>query len=349
MSKSDKDKALIKVIKNVVIDTSVSIADTMTGGSVSIIKKIAEHTNDFYNEINKQKLYDFYMGIYVLDDKSEKKSSKANLAFLIKKFVQDDEASKTKLYSKLAINIAKSILSDDERIDFISTLSNLTSYDINFMRKVYVYDNFKIKSIKNKDEQLLNISETRDGRQIKSLNKLYSNGLIFEPNRGKAAHQYYKPTNYLCEFIKLIFDKHELTPDAIDEIEKNKADIFFRSNHEYISNKDLYDEKIITPLKELGCSVIINTDEYGPYNDNADIYIAIDNDTPFIKNDDSEQYLSLIIEKNEQIFFGNNHAPTTRYNILASYIFDDSDSKKQSVLSIRKSLKGHIKSVASIF
>ncbi|ECU1522134.1 hypothetical protein DPG88_23735, partial [Salmonella enterica] len=90
MSKSDKDKALIKVIKNVVIDTSVSIADTMTGGSVSIIKKIAEHTNDFYNEINKQKLYDFYMGIYVLDDKSEKKSSKANLAFLIKKFVQDD-------------------------------------------------------------------------------------------------------------------------------------------------------------------------------------------------------------------------------------------------------------------
>ncbi|EEZ6511146.1 hypothetical protein HF492_000001, partial [Salmonella enterica] len=71
MSKSDKDKALIKVIKNVVIDTSVSIADTMTGGSVSIIKKIAEHTNDFYNEINKQKLYDFYMGIYVLDDKSE--------------------------------------------------------------------------------------------------------------------------------------------------------------------------------------------------------------------------------------------------------------------------------------
>lgn len=39
MSKSDKDKALIKVIKNVVIDTSVSIADTMTGGSVSIIKK----------------------------------------------------------------------------------------------------------------------------------------------------------------------------------------------------------------------------------------------------------------------------------------------------------------------
>ncbi|EBY0373030.1 hypothetical protein DUP93_09895 [Salmonella enterica subsp. enterica serovar Toulon] len=84
MSKSDKDKALIKVIKNVVIDTSVSIADTMTGGSVSIIKKIAEHTNDFHNEINRQKLYDFYMGIYALDDNSEKTLSKENLAFLIK-------------------------------------------------------------------------------------------------------------------------------------------------------------------------------------------------------------------------------------------------------------------------
>ncbi|EBY0373029.1 hypothetical protein DUP93_09890 [Salmonella enterica subsp. enterica serovar Toulon] len=176
------------------------------------------------------------------------------------------------------------------------------------MRKVYVYDNFKIKSFKNKDEQLLNISETRDGRQIKSLNKLYSNGLIFEPNRGKAAHQYYKPTNYLREFFKLIFDKHELTPDAIDEIEKNKADIFFRSNHEYISNKDLYDKKIITPLKKLGYSVIINTDEYGPYNDNADIYIAIDNDTPFTKDDDGKQYLSLIIEKMNKYFL----ATTTR-------------------------------------
>lgn len=346
MPSNDKDKVLIKAIKDVVVSTSVTLADTMTGNAASILKGLVENTKNFYDEVNRQKLYDLYMGIYEMDDSKEKIFTKENLAFLIKKFIQDDEIHKTHFYSKLAINVSRSEFSDDDRIDYISTLSNLTSYEINFMRKIYVYDNYHIKSFKNKEDQLLEISESHDGREIKAINKLHSNGLVFEPNRGKAASQYYKPTTYLQKFIRLIFSDSELTPDTINENEKNKTDIFFKSNHEYMSKQHMYDTKIIQPLKELGYSVIINTDEYGPLNDNANIYISIDNDNPVITfENDNEKYLSLIIMGNEELFFSrskNNHG---RYNLPLKYFNDNDEDKEKNISMIKDTLQQHIKFV----
>ncbi|MBA0199474.1 hypothetical protein H0250_02985 [Pectobacterium carotovorum] len=337
MSKIKNNKPIIKFINKSVLNTSIEIADNMTGNAISIIKSLVENTREYYKEINKQKLYDFYMGLYELDDDVEIKMTEDNFAFLIKKFIQDDEIIKTKLYSRLAINIAKSEFSNEERIDFISTLSDLKSYDIDFARKFYIYENFNIKYTKNKEEILLKISESQDGRQIKSLNRLHSNGLIFEHGKGKAAKQYYKATDYLNDFIRIIFDENDLTPDIIDECEKNKSDIFFRQNHEYFSRQPMYDEKIIKPLQEMGYSVITNSDTYGPYNDSSDIYFSVDNDKPFVELSDKKSYLSLIIETNEEIFFDQKKIPQSRYHICSDYLIEGSENNINSIKNILQS------------
>ncbi|MCL6329049.1 hypothetical protein EXT51_05945 [Pectobacterium carotovorum subsp. carotovorum] len=313
MNISNENKALIKIFGHLVKDTGKLLLDPYIGNASSIIEELVINSKNFYDEMNKKKIYELYMGIEQLDDDTEKKFTRANLAFLIKKFIQDDEENKTHLYSKLAINISKSDIPDEQRIDFISMLSALTVYDINFMKKVYIHDVFDIKGFKNTAEQLLEITESQEGREIKSINKLYANGLIFEPNKGKAAGQYYKPTEYLKIFILMLFDSRELTPSTIEKNEKNKSDIFFMQNIEYISKEEYYDKLIIQPLKELGYSLIINTDNYGPYNDKSSIYMSIDNDKPVIIGKDKNQYLQLILSTNEYIFFNKTDLLTTRY------------------------------------
>lgn len=332
----NKNKALIKVFVHLIKDTGKLLLDPHIGNTSSIIEGLVINSRSLYDEINKKKLYELYMGIEQLDDNTEKKFTKENLAFLIKKFIQDDEENKTHFYSKLAINISKSDLPDEQRIDFISMLSNLTVYDINFMKKVYIYDTFDIKGFKNNAEQLLKISDTHEGREIKSINKLYSNGLIFEPNRGKSAGQYYKTTEYLKVFISMLFDNEKLTPIAIKEHEKNKSDIFFMRNVEYVSKKKYYDELIIQPLKELGYSLIINTDNYGPYHDKSSIYMSIDNDKPLIMGEDNRQYLQLILSTNEDIFFNKTNLLSARYYLCVD------DFNKNSTEDIKKTLHSHI-------
>ncbi|POT56303.1 hypothetical protein C3432_12755 [Citrobacter amalonaticus] len=346
MNISNKNKALIKIFGYLVKDTGKLLLDPYIGNVSSIIEGLVINSKNFYDEMNKKKLYELYMGIEQLDDDTEKKFTRANLAFLIKKFMQDDEDNKTHLYSKLAINISKSDIPDEQRIDFISMLSALTVYDINFMKKVYIYDIFDIKGFKNTAEQLLKITESQEGREIKSINKLYANGLIFEPNKGKAAGQYYKPTEYLKNFILMLFDSQELTPDAIGEHEKNKSDIFFMKNSEYMSKKEYYDELVINSLESLGYSLIINTEVYGPYNDKSSIYMSIDNDKALTKGENGELFLQLIIKTNEDVFFNRKNISPDRY-LLSLDDFNkrkmDNDKDTNEIKKILRSIIEELK------
>lgn len=347
MNMNDKNKALLKLFGSVIKDTGKLLIDPYIGNTSSIIEGLVVNSKSVYDEMNKKKLYELYMGIEKLDDDTEKTFTRENLAFLIKKIIQDDEINKTHFYSKLAINISKSDIPDEERIDFISTLSNLTAYDIDFMRKLYIHNVFDLKGFNNNAEQLLSITETHAGREIKSINKLYSNGLIFEPNRGKAASQYYQPTEYLNTFITMLFDHQELIPAAINENEKNKSDIFFLQNSEYMSDKPYYDALVIQSLDDLGYTTIINTDIYGPYNDKSSIYISIDNDIPFVNHEDGKRYLRLIIEVNRNIFFDKKTSDHPRYLVCVDE-FNESVVNNKNTSTIRESLRFHIEDVKKL-
>lgn len=335
---SNENKALIKIFGNLIKDTGKLLLDPYICNTSSIIEGLVTNSKNFYNEMNEKKLYELYMGIEELDDNTEKKFTRENWAFLIKKFIQDDEINKTHYYSKLAINISKSDAPDEQRIDFISMLSALTVYDIEFMKKVHIYDTFDIKGFKNKAEQLFEVTESHEGREIKSINKLYANGLIFEPNRGKAASQYYQPTEYLKVFISMLFDSQELTPVSIGVHEKNKSDIFFMQNSEYISKKERYDDLIIKPLESLGYSIIINTEDYGPYHDKSDIYISIDNDKPSTTSEDGRQYLQLILKNNEDVFFNNKTASPHRYLLCVDDFNQENADNKNDTTDIKNTL-----------
>lgn len=219
MSHTEQSKALIKLIKDAVVDSGIKVAEVVpiVGPTLGIIKGLVENTKNLYDVINKQKLYDFYMGIYQLDDEKEKYITNDNLAFVIKKLLQDDDEKKTKYYSKLIVNISTSQYDDVRRKHLILTLSNLSMSSIEMLRKFYVNSKYELEPSGNINYQLNKLSHTKNGVILSSLNLLQNNGLIFKDNSNNSISLVYEPTDLLIELAENIFDDLELEPISIDE------------------------------------------------------------------------------------------------------------------------------------
>lgn len=350
MSKSEGNKALITLIKDAVTEVGIKLAEGLpvVGSAVGVIKGLVENSKNLYDAINRQKLYDFYMGIYELDDDKEKYITKENLAFIIKKLLQDDEEQKSNFYSRLTVNVARSEHSERERIDFISVLSNLSCNDIDMAIRIFVHEKFKIKSYKNTQEQLVNISKTKIGNELKSLNTLMLNGLIYEPVKGKAGIQYYAMTEFMEHFLSLIIDESKLTPESLRLERKDKSDIFFEQDYEYMRNKAVYDEKIIKPLEDLGYTVKVREKIYGPYNDDCDIYIRLNKEKPFREIDKIDKigkinYLSMMILTSEEMFFSDKPLLDSdyKYNVSADLLshYDTTEIMRQLKFNLDEAMK----------
>lgn len=342
--KREEKKALIKLIKDVVIESGTKIVETVPviGPAAGLIKGLVENSKNLFDATNKQKLYDYYMGIYELDDDKEKYITNENLAFIIKKLLQDDEEQKSNFYSRLTVNIARSEYSKQERIDFISVLSKISCSDIDMAVRIFVHEKFNIKTYNNIQEQLVGISKTRIGNELKSLNVLLFNGLIYDPVKGKAGVPHYAMTEFMKQFLYLIIDESKLTPESLSLERKDKVNIFFEQNHEYMGAKEMYDERIIKPLKDMEYSVIIMQKMYGQANVDADMYIAINEEKPFTVGDDGTEYLSLIMLPNEEQFFAAKRSQPSHQLVPAKYLFDDGENNEANLSEIKWTLKEHI-------
>lgn len=180
MSGCEEDKAIKKLVQDFTIDTGVKLASGLPiiGPAIESIKGLAENTKNLYDAINKQKLYDFYMGIYSLDEDIEKYLKHENIAFVVKKLIQDDDSRKTEYYSKLIVNISNSNHSIEERIYFITTLSKISVLDIDNLIKI-VFDN-EISNYRTMFKyKLYNSINTLDRA---SYNNLLNCGLLQEEN-----------------------------------------------------------------------------------------------------------------------------------------------------------------------
>ncbi|WP_272520119.1 hypothetical protein [Providencia sp. PROV223] len=231
MNKTEKNKALIKLIKDVVIESGTKIVETVPviGPAAGVIKGLVENTKNLYDAINKQKLYDFYMGIYELDDSKDKFITNDNLAFVIKKLLQDDDERKTKYYSRLVVNVSSSKYDNDTRKHLILTLSNLSTPAINTLRKFYINNKYELEPLGNVNRQLSKLSHTSNGLELSALSLLQNNGLIFKDNSNSSISLNYEVTNLLIELAENIFDVSDLHPTSIGDKLPKTVDCYVTS------------------------------------------------------------------------------------------------------------------------
>lgn len=203
------------------------IEKLIPGGDIATT--IFDLVNEGKRAIDKDKFHNFIMGIQEYDEGDIDISNESFIA-LVKRLYLDDESSKTDMYARLAVKLAKSNLNPHEKIYYINILSNLTYTDIQLAKKYIAYESNHIIGFKDITEQLLSITKTTSGIELKSINSLLSNGLIYEENK---TVKVYKASDELIEFTSMIF--------SIEEINSNEYGIQFKEQYDVlIINHGMY-------------------------------------------------------------------------------------------------------------
>ncbi|MCR1816395.1 hypothetical protein [Aliarcobacter butzleri] len=223
----------------------LNIMDSITKEAISIvpggglayetIKIIVSETKHYYEEQNEIKLQHFFGDILSNENKHllEKDFTEQDYHLLLKKLIQDDDTEKVRFYSNLLKGIIENNIEVDYRKHYILSLSELNSFDINIMRKIYIYDNFEIENIGNKIKQLKNITKSKNPLINSSIGNLVKLGFMTEIDNTL------QPTEILNEFISLIYQDEELKPTSINLICLENAEVYlsnFVSEEEEIKN-----------------------------------------------------------------------------------------------------------------
>lgn len=249
MANNEEDKFLKKAGSTILR----KVIESVPGGD------IATTAFDLINEgkraIDNDKFHNFIMGIREYDEGDIDLSNESFIA-LVKRLYLDDESSKTDMYARLAVKLAKSNLNPHEKIYYINILSNLTYTDIQLVKKYIAYESNHIIGFKDITEQLLSITKTTSGIELKSINSLLSNGLIYEENENVKV---YKASDELIKFTSMIF--------SFEEIDLNDYGIQLKKQYDIlIINHGIYNEvrgdRLINELKKINISAkIVDSDE----------------------------------------------------------------------------------------
>lgn len=195
------------------------IEKLIPGGDIATT--IFDLVNEGKRAIDKDKFHNFVMGIQEYDEGDIDVSNESFIA-LVKRLYLDDESSKTDMYARLAVELAKSNLNPHEKIYYINILSNLTYTDIQLSKKYIAYELNHIVGFKGITEQLLSITKTTSGIELKSINSLLSNGLIYEENE---TVNVYKASDELIKFTSMIFSFKEINSNGYGIELKEKYDV----------------------------------------------------------------------------------------------------------------------------
>ncbi|HEK2042034.1 hypothetical protein [Proteus mirabilis] len=254
------------------------VKDTLTGGSGVIVASdvteksidwlIAKHRS-FRQSKETDNLHTFIHATINREDEFGINFSLSNFEALINKILAEDNERKSNNYVNLAIGLSKrDDLSEGEKNQYIYMLSDLSIEDLELARKYYIYGNYDLVGYEYQFHQLEMIHEPANGRLLRNTNKLIFNGLIYNPNNRASQKGYYKNTDTLNQFARLIFDESELEAEYINEVEKERYHILALKNR-FI--KDEIGEFFISLMSKKGLVVKIidkkDMDEYLYYGD----------------------------------------------------------------------------------
>lgn len=219
---------------------------------VDKVVKLYEDYEEYSNNKEINRLVQFFYGINYQDNPNVLIALGPEYAEqIIDCVMKDTESDKLEYYQNLVVNINSENYSKEQRQAFASILRSLTFQDIELAHKYYIYGEYDLVGYEYRFNQLETIHEPTDGQLLRNTNSLVFNGLIYNPNNRESKKGYYKNTDTLNQFVRLIFDENELKAESIGEKEKERFDVIINSG---INVGDCFDF-LETELKVKGLAV----------------------------------------------------------------------------------------------
>lgn len=207
-------------------------AALVPGGGLGydLVKELVSRAKAHYTEQNETKLEKFYDDL--LKGNSTELLSREfvedDYFLLLKKLMQDDENEKVSHYVNLMKGVISSEIDADYKRHYILALNEINHFDIQIMKRIYIYSHYEMDFSGNRNEQLKRISNSSKTLTKSSLGNLFRLGFVEEEDG------LYHPTEMLNEFLNLICSPEELVPAAINEHSVECVDIFISN---FISNE----------------------------------------------------------------------------------------------------------------
>ncbi|ENO7837979.1 hypothetical protein HVX40_24165 (plasmid) [Escherichia coli] len=258
MTKSKSvNRESVKILKD--IGWSIVKSIPIAGAHIESAEKVFSLFNAYQKASCQERFESYILGIEKIAD-DEVEISREHFVSLVRKMMLDDEDRKSEYYARLTVGLAKSNLNDEERHFHIKALSDLTCFDIDYARRLYIATNTPIKGFKTSALAQASITSQKKALSLRSLNKLISSGLVYEDRTGEVkTSPGYKLTNDLERFLKFIFHNDDLQPTALSIESKDEYDVIIIDSDKIYRGS--YPNIIYHKLRDAGVKVCIEKSE----------------------------------------------------------------------------------------
>ena len=219
------------------IEAVTSIADTLAregcslvpGGGIAYdsIKALVNYGKKYYENRNNKRLETFHKNLLIDEngkpeaiENLNKKYSADDYYSLLKSLLQDEEDEKVRFYSALMKSIINGNVNKDHKKYFIRTLKDLSCYDLDLIRKLFIFSNFEFTDNGSVKNQLKQFGKETSPITKASLSNLIRLGYI------DFNQDLHIPTTLLEDLAKVIFSPEEIKPLSIGKEELHQVDIF---------------------------------------------------------------------------------------------------------------------------
>lgn len=229
----------------------------LVGGMVTTADKIFHGLAEIEDTERQQRLKDYVIGI--LENYQEDVEFRTeDVLPVIRKLATDDEASKTKYYTRLSINLGRMDVSrfpTDIRYYFIRMVSELTCFQIEYAREFYIRDTIPLCGYPDCKSAVTEFLCENTGPHLHARRHLVNWGLLEEKSSALLSggtRTDYSRTEDLNLLMEYLFRPYELLPDVIGRTGKAVFDVIIINNLEL---GDLFPTALRERLERAGLTV----------------------------------------------------------------------------------------------
>lgn len=218
----DKEKSLTRSKKSVSSLADILLKEgvnTLIPGSslfYEVGKLAVLHSKQYFTDRTNQRLHDFHVGII-----QDETADEIDLEKILKKTfdldeyhavlnacVQDIENEKTKIYSDLMKSLMVKPIEIKYRRFFITITKQLTFFEIDFIRNLYINASFDMMSAGGTHQQVTSMLNSQDSMTDITIRTLVANGLVTDDRKGI--------TDLGKLYAEALFEEQKLTPQSIN-------------------------------------------------------------------------------------------------------------------------------------
>lgn len=205
--------------KNILDSVLREVFSTVPLGGIGYdwIKVLIGHAMQYRNDQNQERIEKFHQAIFCGANAEETERilecefSMKEYTQLLSHVIQEDEDEKVDVYARLFKALQSNTIPTKYRNHFLRLSKELHIDDIEFMRKVFIYSNFKLKENGDIRRQMEGLTNTQDPIINISVQNLVRMGYLYEKSGTKPNY----PTDMLATFINVVYYPDELAPEAI--------------------------------------------------------------------------------------------------------------------------------------